>query len=110
VAPRFLDWLAVPANRRWLDVGCGTGALSAAIPSRASPAAVADEDVLDPGVEQAVRLGVRGDRRAGRVDALGVGVALRLGQVVDDVGEDRLGCLEAERGRVANVELEDLDA
>jgi precorrin-6B methylase 2 len=23
----FLDWLAPPANARWLDIGCGTGAL-----------------------------------------------------------------------------------
>jgi len=28
VAKEFLAWLAVPAGRRWLDVGCGTGALS----------------------------------------------------------------------------------
>lgn len=40
VAPRFLDWLNVPAGRRWLDVGCGTGALSAAILDRCNPAAV----------------------------------------------------------------------
>lgn len=26
VAPPFLSWLNVPAGRRWLDVGCGTGA------------------------------------------------------------------------------------
>jgi SAM-dependent methyltransferase len=31
VAPAFLSWLAIPAGRRWLDVGCGTGALSTAI-------------------------------------------------------------------------------
>jgi len=31
VAPRFLDWLDAPDGRRWLDVGSGTGALSAAI-------------------------------------------------------------------------------
>jgi SAM-dependent methyltransferase len=37
VAADFLDWLPVPANARWLDVGCGTGALSEAILSRASP-------------------------------------------------------------------------
>lgn len=27
VAPRFLDWLDAGSNGRWLDVGCGTGAL-----------------------------------------------------------------------------------
>jgi SAM-dependent methyltransferase len=31
VAPRFLAWLSIPAGRRWLDVGCGTGALCTAI-------------------------------------------------------------------------------
>ena len=28
VARPFLDWLAVPEGRDWLDVGCGTGALT----------------------------------------------------------------------------------
>ena len=41
VAPLFLSWLSVPAGRRWLDVGCGTGALCAAIVDRCSPASVA---------------------------------------------------------------------
>jgi SAM-dependent methyltransferase len=41
VAPRFLSWLAVPAGRRWLDVGCGTGALCAAIAEECSPAFLA---------------------------------------------------------------------
>lgn len=40
LAPPFLDWLCVPAGRRWLDVGCGTGALSAAILERCSPSSV----------------------------------------------------------------------
>jgi SAM-dependent methyltransferase len=37
VAAHFLQWLAVPAGGAWLDVGCGTGALSEAILSRADP-------------------------------------------------------------------------
>lgn len=40
VAPRFLSWLSIPAGRRWLDVGCGTGALCAAIVDHCSPASV----------------------------------------------------------------------
>jgi SAM-dependent methyltransferase len=31
VAREFVSWLNVPAGSRWLDVGCGTGALSQAI-------------------------------------------------------------------------------
>jgi SAM-dependent methyltransferase len=38
VAPLFLDWLNAPAGLRWLDVGCGTGALCAAILERCAPA------------------------------------------------------------------------
>jgi SAM-dependent methyltransferase len=37
IAPRFLEWLAVPEGQDWLDVGCGTGALSAAILARCKP-------------------------------------------------------------------------
>jgi SAM-dependent methyltransferase len=40
VAPRFLDWLDLGAGRRWVDVGCGTGALTAAIVERCDPAVV----------------------------------------------------------------------
>jgi SAM-dependent methyltransferase len=40
IAPLFLSWLGVPADRRWLDVGCGTGALSAAILDGCAPASV----------------------------------------------------------------------
>jgi SAM-dependent methyltransferase len=41
VAPLFLSWLGIPAGRKWLDVGCGTGALSAAIVDVCAPASVA---------------------------------------------------------------------
>jgi len=41
VAPAFLAWLGIPGGRKWLDVGCGTGALCAAIVDRCSPSSVA---------------------------------------------------------------------
>jgi SAM-dependent methyltransferase len=40
IAPRFLAWLDQPAGQRWLDVGCGTGALSAAIVDNCTPSSV----------------------------------------------------------------------
>ena len=44
VAREFLSWLAVPAGSRWLDVGCGTGALSQTILQFAEPAQVTGID------------------------------------------------------------------
>jgi len=40
VAAAFLAWLAVPGNALWLDVACGTGALTHAILAAAQPAKV----------------------------------------------------------------------
>ena len=40
VAAEFVDWLDLPGDRRWLDVGCGTGALSSVIAARCEPAEV----------------------------------------------------------------------
>jgi SAM-dependent methyltransferase len=37
MAARFLDWLHVDDGLDWLDVGCGTGALSSAVLSRCNP-------------------------------------------------------------------------
>jgi SAM-dependent methyltransferase len=37
VARDFLAWLAVPAEREWADVGCGTGALTQSILEHAAP-------------------------------------------------------------------------
>lgn len=44
VAREFLEWLAVPPGRRWLDAGCGTGALSATILALAAPATLTGID------------------------------------------------------------------
>ena len=37
VAREFLGWLSLPPHLRWLDVGCGTGALTAAILESSRP-------------------------------------------------------------------------
>lgn len=37
VAQRFVQWLALPQHAAWLDVGCGTGALSQTILAEANP-------------------------------------------------------------------------
>ena len=37
VAREFIRWLALPENGHWLDVGCGTGALSQTILELANP-------------------------------------------------------------------------
>ncbi|WP_448624695.1 class I SAM-dependent methyltransferase [Geodermatophilus sp. URMC 64] len=44
VARRFVTGLAGPPGRRWLDVGCGTGALAGAVLAYAAPAAVVGVD------------------------------------------------------------------
>lgn len=48
MAGEFLTWLSVPAGRRWLDVACGTGALSQAILQICHPAQVCGLDFSMP--------------------------------------------------------------
>ncbi|MEU8223573.1 class I SAM-dependent methyltransferase [Kribbella sp. NPDC048915] len=67
VAAEFVDWLEQPAGLRWLDVGCGTGALTSTILRTADPASVlgidpsegfigyARSQLVDPRVEFEVR-------------------------------------------------------
>lgn len=62
VATAFLSWLGLPERGRWLEVGCGTGALTERILALAAPAAVhavdasegyvafARRDIADPRV------------------------------------------------------------
>jgi SAM-dependent methyltransferase len=45
IAARFLDWLSLPDGRRWLELGCGTGALTAAIIRQCEPTSII---ALDP--------------------------------------------------------------
>lgn len=47
IAARFLEWLGVQAGQDWLEVGCGTGALSSEILARCHPA---NQVGVDPSV------------------------------------------------------------
>jgi SAM-dependent methyltransferase len=53
LAPRFVSWLPVRPTAHWLDVGCGTGALSDAICAAAHPASVVACDPSEPFIEYA---------------------------------------------------------
>jgi SAM-dependent methyltransferase len=90
VAELFVRWLGVPAGRRWLDVGCGTGALMSGVMRVGDPAEVhgvdpsegfvahAREEIDDPRARFST-----GDARAlpfpdGRFDAVVSGLVLNF--------------------------------
>jgi len=49
IAENFLAWLDPPSHRRWLDVGCGTGAFTAVILGQAAPEKII---AIDPSPQQ----------------------------------------------------------
>ncbi len=53
VARAFVEWLSLPEDLRWLDVGCGTGALSRAIAAGVAPRIVHGVDRSDGFIEGA---------------------------------------------------------
>jgi SAM-dependent methyltransferase len=74
LAPRFLDWLGAADGLDWLDVGCGTGALSATILARCNPASLISVDSSE-GFVAAARATVpdaRVDFRVGDAQALAI--------------------------------------
>lgn len=79
IAPRFLDWLGAPDGLDWLEIGCGTGALSAAILARCNPRSLISIDPSE-GFVATARAMVR-DRRVefqvGDAQALTLGTASR---------------------------------
>ncbi|MEU8813649.1 class I SAM-dependent methyltransferase [Actinoplanes sp. NPDC048796] len=83
VAPLFVEWLGVPAGRRWLDAGCGTGALSSAILA-SGPADVVGVDPSQSFLRSALdATRVAGDAAAlplrdGAFDAVVSGLALNF--------------------------------
>ncbi len=72
IAPAFLDWLGAPRAKDWLDVGCGTGALTAAIVEQCVPLSVTSIDPSQGFLDKA-RANVpdpRVDFRVGEAQAL----------------------------------------
>ena len=53
LAAKFVSWLHVPAGVHWLDVGCGTGALTHAVCKIAAPASVVGCDPSEPFIRYA---------------------------------------------------------
>ncbi|MCM4078352.1 class I SAM-dependent methyltransferase [Paractinoplanes hotanensis] len=83
VAAEFVGWLGVPAGARWLDAGCGTGALTSTILGGAAPAAVIGVDPSRSFLRTAPANRVAGDAaalplRGGGVDAVVSGLALNF--------------------------------
>jgi SAM-dependent methyltransferase len=79
VAPRFLDWLGLPGKLDWLDIGCGTGALSATILERCDPSSLVGLDPSQGFVDKA-RANVvdrRAEFRVGDAQSLDVATASR---------------------------------
>lgn len=79
VAPIFLDWLAAPEGEDWLEVGCGTGALSATILERCGPRSLLGIDASAGFVASARRNvpDVRASFEAGDAQALSLMAASR---------------------------------
>jgi SAM-dependent methyltransferase len=68
----FLDWLDIPSNVRWLDVGCGNGAFTEALIARCAPLEVIGVDPSEGQLAFArTRLGARSAQfRMGDAQAL----------------------------------------
>lgn len=47
VARRFVEWLGVAEGARWIDVGCGTGALSETVLAQSRPASILGVDASE---------------------------------------------------------------
>ena len=72
VAPLFLDWLEARPGRSWLDVGCGTGELSAAIARTRRPRRLLGIDPSAAFLERARAAVPTGEFRDGDATATGL--------------------------------------
>jgi ubiquinone/menaquinone biosynthesis C-methylase UbiE len=78
VAGEFVAWLGVPTGERWVDVGCGTGALSQVILERGAPEWLSGIDASEGFVTYARRRVVDGRCDFGDGKALSCSPGRRL--------------------------------
>jgi ubiquinone/menaquinone biosynthesis C-methylase UbiE len=106
VAESFVDWLSPPSGLNWLDVGCGSGALSEAIINNHKPATLTAIDQSEDFVSTAQkRLGSRAHCRVGNalslpMDESSVNIAVS-GLVLNFISEPEKAL--SEMRRVTNV-------
>lgn len=82
VGTHFLEWLAPPKGAHWLDVGCGTGALTELVLATCAPARVIGIDPSSEQVEYARNLPVAGAAEFKVADALNLPFPDRSFEVV----------------------------
>lgn len=90
VAEKFLAWLAVPSHKIWLDVGCGTGALTKLILQTCQPKKIisidssnefinhAQQSITDPKVSFLVGNAEALELESNSVDAVVSGIMLNF--------------------------------
>ena len=84
IAPLFVDWLAPPQGKRWIDIGCGTGQLSLQIANKCNPSHQIGIDTSEEGfLTQAKKLSSAlrapcGDRNGSVLDCARRGAAVRF--------------------------------
>lgn len=102
IAELFVDWLALPSGLSWLDVGCGSGALSEAVLSKNNPVEVVAIDQSEGFVHAAQqRLGNRATCKTGNalslpLDDMSVHVSLS-GLVLNFLSEPEIALKEMRR-------------
>jgi SAM-dependent methyltransferase len=102
IAPAFLSWLGIPAGRKWLDVGCGTGALCSAILDHCAPSSVVGVEPSGGFLETASEnLGGRAALNEGSATAIPLGDAsvdiVVSGLVLNFVPDQRAALAEMAR-------------
>lgn len=102
VAEQFVDWLSPKPGRRWLDVGCGSGALSEAVINRHDPGLVIAIDQSEGFVHTAQqRLGGKANCKVGNalslpLDGASIDIAVS-GLVLNFIPEPEKALAEMQR-------------